>query len=281
MTVTRRLLACFGVALPATLAAACGNQTARAPNPTAYDWPDSLTYRVELVVQSDGDAVAVDRFRETKRLSLAVRNDRYLVWNDGLERIGMAGGSAPLSRRLWPEDTLHYYVRLSRLGEIVESEPGCDPVVPECRAALPSVLPLEMRHIIPRLPVWWPPRGHQWVDTLAFDDRLRARGSRGALITYYRSARDTVVSGRGYWTVTWSSVTRAVRETASGAAIAAAPVEERGVVYVDKTRLVPACAVWWGEAAASPPRAPGAVQTRLAGRAHLAGSACQSLGAGQ
>jgi DNA-binding transcriptional LysR family regulator len=134
-----------------------------------------------------------------------------------------------------------------------------------------------MRRIIPRLPVWWPPKGHEWVDTLAFDDLPRGRGVRGSEITHYRTARDTVLAGRGYWVVTWSSVRRAVRDSPGGT-IPSEPVEEQGAVYVGKERLIPECAVWSGTPATPPDlRARGATATWYRGRACLAGSAIDSL----
>jgi hypothetical protein len=276
--VTRYHISRVAAVLPAVLLAACGNKTARAPNPTTYDWPDSLTYHVELAAESPRRDAPIRI--ERKRLSFVVRNDRYLVWNDSLARAGTPGDSTAARQRSWPEDTLHYYVRLSRLGEFDEVQADCDPVVAECRAALPSALPLEMRRIIPRLPVWWPPKGHEWVDTLAFDDLPRERGSRGSMITRYRSARDTVVGGLGYWKVTWISERRAVRELPSGAVIAVAPVVERGTAYVDKVRLIPACAVWSGTTEpAALPLIDESGGTALRGRAYVDGSACHSRGA--
>ncbi len=263
--------------LPVALASACGNQTARAPNPTAYDWPDSLTYKIELVSESQHETLMVARYEETKELRFAVRNDRYVVWNDSVSKEARLRGEAPRPAQVWPEDTLRYFVRLSRLGEILESEPSCDPAVPECGAALPSALPLELRRIIPRLPVWWPPKGHQWVDTLWFDDLPRARGSRGTVITDYRAARDTQIGGRGYWVVTWTSVRRAFGRGPSGGG-AEPPVEEHGTVYVDKERLVPAYAGWLGALAAPPAlRALGVTGTGFRGRAYLAGSVFDTL----
>ncbi len=265
------------VLLLATVSSGCGNQTARAPNPTGYDWPDSLTYKIELVSESQRETVMVARYEETKELRFAVRNDRYVVWNDSLSKEARLRGEAPQPAPLWPEDTLRYFVRLSRLGEILESEPGCDPAVPECRAALPSALPLELRRIIPRLPVWWPPKGDQWVDTLWFDDLPRARGSRGTVVTDYRAARDTEIGGRGYWIVTWTSVRRAFGQGPSGV-LAEPPVEEHGTVYVDKERLVPAYAGWLGALAAPPAlRALGVTGTGFRGRAYLAGSVFDTL----
>jgi len=237
-----------------------------------------MTYRVQLTWDSNRGTEVVARHGESELLRFVVRNDRYLVWNDSLDSVGALGDAGPIERQVWPEDTLHYFVRLSRLGEIIESVPGCDPAVPECGAALPSALPLELRRIIPRLPVWWPPKGYEWVDTLAIDDLPRARGSRGSVITYYRAARDTVLRGRSYWVVTWSSVRWAVREASSSATAADAPAEQQGTVYVDKAQLIPACAVWSGTPTTSPGlRAPGVTGTQLRGRAYLVGSAFDSL----
>jgi hypothetical protein len=274
--------ALFGLTLLATSLAGCGNKTARAPVPPTYDWPDSLAYRVRLTWDADRGAEVAARYEEAKQLWLVVRNDRYVVWNDSLERTVTPRGASAQGEPLQPEDTLHYFVRLSRLGEIIESVPDCDPAVPGCGAALPSALPLEMRHVIPRLPLWWPPRGREWTDTLAFDDLPRARGSKGSLVTRYRTARDTVLRGRGYWIVSWTSIRQVVQGDATDGATAAAPVEERGTVFVDKERLVPACAVWSGAAAVSAlPQLPGAVRTRLRGRAYLVGSPFDSLVAGR
>jgi len=233
-----------------------------------------MVYHVDETRESYRGAELVAVYLETRRLRLVVRNDRYLVWNDSVTGVSTLPGSTPVQRRVWPEDTVRYFVRLSRLGEILESVPECDPAVPECRAALPSALPLELRRIVPRLPVWWPPRGHGWVDTLAFDDLPRARGVRGSEIRHYRTARDTVLSGRAYWVVTWRSVRRAVRQISTGATTAVGPVEEQGVVYVDKARLIPACAVW-SEVAPPETRAPGGAALR--GRADLVGSGFDSV----
>jgi hypothetical protein len=256
----------------------CRNETARAPNPTGYSWPDSFAYRVEYVAQTDRDTEPVARYDEEKQLRFAARNDLYLVWNDSVTKLTSMPGSPPAPAPLWPEDTLQYYVKLGRLGDIDSSEPGCDPAVPACKAALPSALPLELRHIIPRLPVWWPPKGYEWVDTLAFDDLPRVRGSRGSLVTYYRAARDTVLAGRAYWIVTWSSVKRAYGDASSGVVTAEPPVEENGAAYVDKQRLLPAYAAWFGALAAPPQlRAVGVTGTGFRGRAFLIGSAFDSL----
>jgi hypothetical protein len=280
--VMRSWAAVTGLVLPAVLGSACGNKTARAPNPTAYDWPDSLSYVVEMTGGPGPGAEGASPRWEVKRLYFAVRNDRYLIWHDSLRWLGREPGATPAPPRPWPEDTLHYYVRLSRLGEILDAEPDCDPAIAACKAALPSALPLEIRHIVPRLPVWWPPKGHPWVDTLAFDDLPRARGRRGSVITRYRAARDTTVAGRGYWIVTWTSAKR-FEAAAPMPASSAAPVEERGTVFVDKDRLIPACATWSGASAAPAAASPVAEMARTGpgGRAYLTGSPCERLIPGQ
>lgn len=255
----------------------CTNQSARAPNPTGYDWPDDFSYRVEYVAETVRDSQVLLRSGETKLLRFAVRNDGYLVWNDSLSRTSSSPDAADRIGIAHPEDTLRYYVALTRLGEFGAIEAGCDPAVATCRDALPSALPLELRHLIPRLPVWWPPKGHVWMDTLSFDDLPRPGGTRGALITAYRDLRDTVLAGRSYWLVTWRSTKRAARPF-GGEMIADPAVDECGHVLVDKQLLVPAFADWY-RALAVPhaPGATGATATSYRGRAWLVGSRFDSL----
>jgi hypothetical protein len=248
----------------------CGNETARAPNPPAYDWPDALKYRVEYEVRTERDTQTIAEHEESGELRFAVRDDRFVVWHDSMRRTGMLHGGRPSIEPLRTEDTLRYFLRLSRWGEFLEIEPGCDPAATACHEALPSALPLELRHFIPRLPVWWPPKGHEWEDTLAFDDLPRPRGSRGSVTAVYRAARDTTMKGRAYWIVTWHSVLRTVRSAAGGVIIAAPSTEESGTVYVDKGRLVPAFAEWRGTAPPPPElRSLGATRMEVRGRVVL------------
>jgi hypothetical protein len=248
----------------------CGNETARAPNPPAYDWPDALEYRVRYEARTGRDTQTVAEHEESGALKFAVRDDRLVVWHDSVRRIGMLRGGQRFIEPLWTEDTLRYYLRLSRWGEFLEIEPGCDPAVTACHEALPSALPLELRHLIPRLPVWWPPKGHEWEDTLAFDDLPRPRGSRGSVRTVYQAGRDTAVNGRAYWIVSWHSVRRASWSAAGGAIIADPSAEESGTVYVDKERLVPAFAEWRGTVPPPPElRSLGATRVEVRGRAVL------------
>jgi len=279
VTLWRRLSSSCAVLILVSGLNACGNKTARAPNPTAYDWPDAFAYRIAYVARSEQDTEEVARHEESETLKLAVRNDgSFEVWRDSMRRTEVVRGARPSEEPLWPEDTLRYYLRLSRWGEFLAIEPGCDPAEVACHEALPSALPRELRHLIPLLPVWWPPKGHEWEDTLAFDDLPRPRGVRGSVGTVYRAARDTAVGGGAYWVVTWRSVWRAVRTAPGGAIVADPPLEETGTVFVDKRLLVPAYAEWQGT---RPPARDlsslGATRTSIRGRAVLVGSAFDSL----
>jgi hypothetical protein len=258
----------------------CTNESARAPNPPGYDWPDEFSYQVEDVAETLRDAQVVARREEKRTLRFGVRDDRYLVWNDGVATVQSNPGSAPQGGRLDPADTLHYYLRLTRLGEFNDVEPGCDPAVSACHDVLPSALPLELRRVIPRLPVWWPPKGHQWVDTLRFDDLPRPGAARGLLITTYRDGRDTAIAGRKYWRVTWKSVKAAAR-LSNGAMVADPDVEAYGNALVDKDRLIPVLTSWYGTLAAPPAsRAAGVTATAIRGRAWLAGGGVDSAKVG-
>ena len=277
MILTSRSTAWFLGRFVAVVLVACTNESARAPNPTSYAWPDRFSYRVQFVGETVRDTQVVMRYEETRLLLFTVRDDSYLVWHDSLAKRMSAPGASPTGGRLNAEDTLRYYLRLTRLGAFERVEPACDPTVPECAGALPSSLPLELRHVIPRLPVWWPPKGHEWVDTLAFDDLPRPGGARGRVVTTYRDLRDTVVAGHGCWIVSWRSVREAERPV-GGAMVADAPVEERGDVLVDKQRLIPVFAGWYGATAAPPAlKALGVTANVHQGRAWLVGGVFDSL----
>lgn len=259
-------------------AAGCGNESARAPNPPHFDWPDSFAYRLQYVEEVQSGAGVVSRLDETATLRFAVRNDRYLTWNDSVVKRTQAAGRAPESGTPNPEDTLRYLVRLGRLGEFAGIEPDCDPTVGACAAAFPSAMPLELRRIIPHLPVWWPPRGGTWADTLAFDDLPRPGAARGTVLTDYRVIGDTAFAGRRFWLIGWRAARRAWRP--AGAALVPDPeTQEAGDVLVDKATLLPAYAQWYGALPASPRlRSLGVRGTGYRGRAWLAGSIFDSLG---
>jgi hypothetical protein len=271
-----RIAACLCL-LPAL--GACRDEGRRAPTPTAYVWPDSFAFLVEYVSETRADSFVVARFEEKKIVRFAVRDDQYLVWHDSVIKENLQPGRLPGVEAYVAEDTLHYYVTLDRRGRVTDSQAGCDPGVPACREALPSALPLELRRLIPHLPVWAAPHGSTWQDTIVFDDTPRPRGSRGAVVTSYRVSGDTNIAGTPMWIVAW----RAVRRTFSGVGgfggIAAnVPVEERGLVYIDKDRQIPVFATWAGGVAA--PRGMSGMGIRgtgFRGRAYLAGSVVERL----
>jgi hypothetical protein len=219
------------------------------------------------------------RYEERKELVFAVRDDRYLVWHDSVVKESLAPNRRAAVEPYTAEDTLPYYVTLDRRGQVTHSEPGCDPALPACREALPSALPLELARLIPRLPVWSPPKGSVWEDTLAFDDTPRPGGVRGSLVTQYRVEADTVVAGVALWKVVWRSERRSSGPAPGVIGVAAGvPVGESGFVYIDKARELPVFAMWGGAVAAPPAlRALGVKGTGFRGRAYLAGSIVERL----
>jgi hypothetical protein len=259
-------------------AAGCGNESARAPNPPRYEWPDNFAYRLQYVEAAQSGAGVVSRLDETATLRFAVRNDRYLAWNDSVVKTRLTAGLAPEPEALSAEDTLRYLVRLGRLGESADVEPDCDPTVGACAAAFPSALPLELRRIIPHLPIWWPPRGQAWADTLVFDDLPRPGAARGTVLTVYRVTGDTTFAGRRFWIIGWRSTRRAWRP--AGATLVPDPeTQEYGDVLVNKATLLPAYAQWYGALLAPPElRSLGVRGTGYRGRAWLAGGVFDSLG---
>lgn len=275
MTLTR---AC-SFAVLVVLTGACGGGARQAPSPTAYTWPDSFSFVVEYVAESRGDTAIVSRYEERKILRFGVRDDGFVVWHDSVLKLSFAPGRPPAAEPFESEDTLHYFIELSRRGEVTHSEPGCDPALAACREALPSALPLELRRLVPSLPVWEAPRGSLWEDTLIFDDTPRRRGARGSVVTSYRVAGDTVVAGGAFWVVAWRSIRRSYIEVGGLAGLAGTPpLEERGMVFIDKERLVPAYAAWAGGAVAPPGlRAMGVTSTGFRGRARLVGSVAERL----
>ncbi len=277
-TVTRRSLYRGAVRLSfAAFLAGCGNDSAQAPNPPHFDWPDAFAYRLQYVEEAQSAAGVVTRLEETATLRFLVRNDRYLAWNDSVVKIAQAAGRSREPGTLSPEDTLRYLVRLGRLGEFTDVVPDCDPTAGACAAAFPSAMPLELRRIIPHLPVWWPPRGRAWADTLDFDDLPRPGAARGSVLTVYRVTADTVFAGRRYWIIGWRSARRAWRP-AGGGLVQDPETHEYGDVLVDKATLLPAYAQWYGALPATPQlRALGVRGTGYRGRAWLAGSVFDSL----
>jgi hypothetical protein len=148
--------------------------------------------------------------------------------------------------------------------------------VAECADALPSAIRLELRKILPRLPVWEVPRGGGWVDTLAWDDAPRPRGARGTVVTTYSAASDTTIAGRSYWVVGWRSVRQAVRRAdprGPAALSAETPVEETGAAFVDKVLLLPVYSTWAGTVTVPEQlHSLGATTAGFRGRAYLVGT---------
>ena len=258
---------------------ACRGEVRNEPAPTAYAWPDSFAFLVEYVSETRTDSFVVARYEEKKIVRFSVRDEQYLIWHDSVVKESLLPGRLPQIEPYVAEDTLHYYVSLDRRGQVTHSEPGCDPGVPVCRDVLPSALPLELRRFIPHLPVWAAPRGHTWEDTIVFDDTPRPRGSRGSVVTSYRVTGDTIISGDPMWIVVWRAVRRAFSGVGGFVGIAAnVPVEETGLVYIDKDRQIPVFATWAGGVAAPPVMsAMGIRGTGFRGRAYLAGSIVERL----
>jgi len=263
----------------AFLLVSCRERSQFAFGPTEYEWPDSFSYLVEVVAESRAETLVVARYEERKAIRFAARDGRFLVWYDSVTKLSLVPGQAPVLQPYDPEDTLQYYVGLGRRGEVTDAEPGCDPLVGGCGEVLPSILPMELRRMVPRLPEWEPPRGFAWEDTLVFDDTRRARGQRGSVVTTYRVVGDTVVASSGLWVVAWRSLRRAYSPASGPTGLAPnVPVEERGTVYVDKGRRIPVFAMWAGGAAAPENlRSAGVTSAGYRGRAYLAGSVVEQV----
>lgn len=265
--------------LVAATTVAC-NKGADAPSPYSFRWPDTLSYRLDYVnlVQRNRDPLM--QFAETKTLRLSVRNGQYLGMYDSVLKSTQRPNQPLVLVPYLTEDTLVFYAKLGAHGEITEVSLGCDPTVPECGDALPSTIQLEMRRVIPRLPVFEAPAGGGWVDTLSFDDASRPRGSRGTVITEYTAGRDTVINGRSYWLIGWRAQRRAFAGGAGASPTlgAAQPVSEDGVTLVDKQLMIPVYSAWAGAVPApAEMRALGATASGFRGRAYLAGTVFDSL----
>lgn len=253
--------------------AGCGNHSAQAPNPTVYHWPDALAYHLDYVTEAQRDREPILRYTESKTLHLMLRDRQYLAAHDSVLKTGQRPGEPEMLVPYVPEDTLAFTVKLGTHGEVTDVVLGCDPAVPECAEALPSSIDLELRRIIPRLPIWEAPSGSGWEDTLHFDDAARPRGTRGTMVTVYTGRRDTVIGGEGYWVIGWRSDRVAFARGAGAALHAQAPVHEEGVTLVSKRLQIPVLSTWAGAVAAPPElQALGATASGFRGRAYLTGS---------
>lgn len=261
------------------VATAC-NKAADAPNPYAFRWPDTLSYRLDYVSLVQRNREPLMRFAETKTLRLALRNGQYLGMYDSVLKSTQRPNEGLVLVPYQVEDTLVFYAKIGAHGEVTNVSLGCDPTVADCARALPSAPLLELRRIVPRLPIFEAPAGGGWVDTIEFDDASREGGTRGRVITSYTGRRDTTISGRSYWLIGWRSVRRAYTPGAEELANlgAAPPVQEDGVTLVDKQLLIPVYSTWAGAVPAPPEmRAVGATASGFRGRAYLAGTVFDSL----
>jgi hypothetical protein len=282
MTLYSRSVICHlssAICLLLSSLAGCRSEARTEPAPTAYAWPDTFAFVVEYVSETRTDSAVVARYEEKKVVRFAARDEQFLVWHDSVIKETLLPGRPVAVEPYVAEDTLHYYATLDRRGQVTNSEPGCDPAVPTCRDALPSALPLELRRLIPRLPVWAAPRGKTWEDTIVFDDTPRPRGSRGLVVTTYRVSGDTIISGTPMWVIAWRAMRRSFAGVGGAGGISGnVPIEETGLVYVDRDRQIPVFATWAGGVAAPPEmRAMGIRGTGFRGRAYLAGSVVERL----
>lgn len=275
MTLTAQLpTRAFLVVSACLLGSACGNDSARAPNPTSYRWPDEFAYRFDYVSDAQQRGQTVQHYAETRTTRFRIRDAQYFGVSDSVLKTSQRPGEPLRVIAYEPEDTLGFYVSIGRRGEITQVQLACDPALPACAGALPSGVALQLRRIIPRLPIWEAPRGSSWEDTLEFDDTSRPGGTRGAMLTRYRGRGDTLIAGRQYWVIGWSSVRTATRpgEGAKG------PIREDGMSLVEKDRLLPVFSVWAAVVVAPPElRARGATGIGYRGRVYLAGSVFDSL----
>ncbi len=278
-TVSVRCLISVALAAVGAAALGCGNRTAQAPNAVAFAWPDHFAYRLDYVSEAQRDRQPIVRYVETRTARFVIRDGQYLVGFDSVLKTNQRPGEPLTKVPDLPEDTLAFYAKIGRHGELTDVAPGCDPALPECRRALPSVVLMELRRVIPRLPLWEAPRGGHWVDTLNFDDASRPRGTRGSVVTSYGGRGDTIIGGRSYWLIGWRSVRHSWRGDDTGPTLGAEPpVEEAGMTFVDKQLLLPVFSTWGGAVPAPPEaRVLGATGTGFRGRAYLAGTIFDSL----
>ncbi len=263
------LVACAVLAL-----AACDARVVESPTPAYYAWPARLDYRMEHVAELQRDARPVQRLEAHKLIKLTVREDQYVLVYDSVLKTALVPGEPVAVAPYLPEDTLAFYVDLGRRGDLGRVTAGCDPVVPACATVLPSAVAMELRRIVPGLPVWPVPVGGTWTDSLRFDDAARPGGSRGSLVTSYGPVRDTTIGGTAYWLVPWNTRKVAFRRPEAGSGLAPErPVRDDGLTLIDKRRLLPVLSTWAGALAAPPElRAIGIEASAFRTRVYLVGS---------
>ena len=271
-TLSRHLLSNRLLALAICGTVSCGDSAAGGPSPTRYDWPERFAFNVDFVLSTQRDGREVLRYTESRTLRFGVRDDEsYLVASDSVIKTRSEPDRQLEYLPLSAGDTLAWYLSLGSLGELRGIMPACDPALGECRGTLRSVLPLQLRRIVPRLSEWPVPAGSRWADTLEFDDATRPGGGRGSQVTTYRMGRDTTVGGEAYWKLEWHAVLRTYGAAGMSAIMGARPIEEDGVTLVHKTRLLPLYSAWMGAVVVGSDSGR-VVATGFRGRASLAGS---------
>lgn len=242
-----------------------------------YNWPEGLAYRMDFISEAQSNLRPLARFAETKTMRLMLRGDRHLVVFDSvLKTVQESAGVALVPFEL--EDTIALYVVPGPRGELANLELICDPAVAECASALPSIAHLELRRVIPRLPVAELNVGTTWADTLRYDEAARPRGTRGSVLTTYTVSRDTTIEGVAYQVIGWRSSRQSFRRS-QGAGIAPEPIViEIGATLIDRGTGLPAMSSWAGTSAVTAElRAAGATSTGFRGRAYRAGTRFDSL----
>lgn len=269
----------YAVTLGAVVAAGSGCRKAPAADANAMRWPDMIAYRVDYVAEVQRDREALGKFAESKTLRLNRRDSLYLGVFDSVLKTSQRPGQPLVQVPYAPVDTLIFSLSLDGHGKLGAIALGCDRALPECQAALPSLVLTEMRRIIPRLSGAAAPRGTRWMDTLAFDDASRPGGTRGTVVTAYTSGPDTTIGGRVYWMVGWRAMRRAFGgEGGEGPLGAMQPLEETGITLIDRQLMLPALSSWAGAVSAPTHlRQTGATGSGFRGRAYLAGSVFDSL----
>jgi len=247
------------------------------PTGQTYQWPDQASYRLDFVSQVQRDQVPLLHYAESKTLRMMTRDGRLVVMHDSVLKSAQDSSGV----RLIPyeiEDTLAHYVVLGPKGQISGIEMICDPALPVCANALPSILQLELRRAIPRLPDGDPGTGASWVDTLNWDDAAKPLGTRGLVFTTYTAGRDTTIGDVAYQVIAWRANRQSFRRTQSAQIVTDPEVVEIGVTYIDRRTGLPAFSSWAGSAVLPRDvRAAGATSSGFRGRAYLAGTPFDSL----
>lgn len=243
----------------------------------AYRWPQTLGYRLDFVSQVQRNDSVLLHYAESKILRVLTRDGRLLAMHDSVLKSAQDSGGV----RLIPfeiEDTLGHFVELGPKGEISNIEMICDPALPVCANALPSILQLELRRAIPRLPQADATPGTSWVDTLTWDDATKPQGTRGSVVTEYTARSDSTIAGMAYQVIGWRASRRTYRRTDRAQIVTDPTVLEIGITLIDRATGLPAISSWAGSATLPPDvRAAGATASGFRGRAYLTGTYFDSL----